>query len=724
MLKRESARDWMKARIAHSLPGRLRLVVPGLEYIQAERRELAAELAGIAGVRRARINVPTAGVLLEYDPKRLDAPAMLERANLVIQKYAMTVYRTRHANRQEEAGELSMPVSTLAKRLVVNAGALTLGNSVFKGSTGTGVIGKFTSMQALASLGLSAPIAKSALDGLKRDLRPNADFLTVTSIVASLLLGNANSALMILALSDLAEMMTAYTIEKTRSSIKQMLSVEDGSVWRVKEDGSLERCPIAEARAGDLVEAHTGEKIAVDGTVHSGSAVVDQSAITGEFVPVERHEGDEVFAGTVVKNGNIRIEARKVGDETVVSRIVGMVEASELKKAPIQRYADRFSNYLVPLNFLLSLTVGLATRNPQKALKMLVIDYSCGIKLSTATAFSAAINSAVKQGILIKGGAYIEQMSEANTVLLDKTGTITEGRPKVVSTQVLVDDMDEKEVLALAMAAEETSSHPLAGVILAYGEEQGVKIPAHTEVVTEVSRGSRTEVEGRTVRVGNLKFMRENGVTARHALPEPGGAIANYVGVDGEIVGVLFAMDSPRENVRRAVNSLRYDGVGDIELLTGDMDAQAALVAELIGADGYQAQLLPEEKAEAVLKLQTHGNGVVMVGDGINDAPALAYADVGISLGGKSTDIAIETRDVVISRDDPRMIYALRRLSRETMRIVQQNFAMVVGINTVGLILGASSGISVMMSALMHNMSTILVVANSLRLMFFPPIDP
>ena len=724
MLKRESARDWMKARIAHSLPGRLRLVVPGLEYIQAERRVLAAELAGIAGVRRARINVPTAGVLLEYDPKRLDAPAMLERANLVIQKYAMAVYRTRHANRQEDSGELSMPVSTLAKRLVVNAGALTLGNFVFKGSTGGGIIGKFTSVQALASLGLSAPIAKSALEGLKRDLRPNADFLTVTSIVASLLLGNANSALMILALSDLAEMMTAYTIEKTRSSIKQMLSVEDGSVWRVKEDGSLERCPIAEARAGDLIEAHTGEKIAVDGTVRSGSAVVDQSAITGEFVPVERHEGDEVFAGTVVKNGNIRIEARKVGDETVVSRIVGMVEASELKKAPIQRYADRFSNYLVPLNFLLSLTVGLATRSPQKALKLLVIDYSCGIKLSTATAFSAAINSAVKQGILIKGGAYIEQMSEANTVLLDKTGTITEGRPKVVSTQVLVDDMDEKEVLALAMAAEETSSHPLAGAILAYGEEQGVKIPAHTDVVTEVSRGSRTEVEGRTVRVGNLKFMRENGVSARHALPEPGGAIANYVGVDDEIVGVLLAMDSPRENVRRAVNSLRYDGVGDIELLTGDMDAQAALVAELIGADGYQAQLLPEEKAEAVLKLQTHGNGVVMVGDGINDAPALAYADVGISLGGKSTDIAIETSDVVISRDDPMMIYALRRLSRETMRIVQQNFAMVVGINTVGLILGASSGISVMMSALMHNMSTILVVANSLRLMFFPPIDP
>ncbi len=723
MLKRESIRDWMKAQIAHSLPGRLRLVVPGLEYIQEERRELARELAGIPGVCKARITVPTGGVLLEYDPRRLDSAVMLEQANLVIQKYAMTVYRSRHAGKTEESAELSMPARTLGKRLAVNIGALALGNFVFKAPPAAGILGKLTNVQALASLGLSLPIARSAMDGIRKDMRPNADFLTVTSIVASLLLGNANSALMILALSDLAEMMTAYTIEKTRSSIKKMLSVEEGNVWKVHPDGSLTRCPIAQTRAGDEIEVHTGEKILVDGVVSAGSAVVDQSAITGEFVPAERHAGDQVFAGTVVKNGNIRIEVSKVGDQTVVSRIVGMVEASELKKAPIQRYADRFSNYLVPLNFLLSLTVGLVTRSPQKALKMLVIDYSCGIKLSTATAFSAAINSAVKQGILIKGGAYIEQMSEANTVLLDKTGTITEGKPKIVSMQLLTDRMDENTVLSLAMAAEETSSHPLAGAILAYGMGKGVEIPAHGEVVTEVSRGSRTTVEGRLVRIGNLKYMRENGVRAQMPLPDPGSAIANYVGVDQEIAGVLFAMDSPRDNVRRTVNSLRYDGVGDIELLTGDMDAQARLVAELIGADGYQAQLLPEQKAEAVLKLQTRGNGVVMVGDGINDAPALAYADVGISLGSKSTDIAIETSDVVISRDDPMTIFEMHRLSRETMRIVKQNFAMVVGINTVGLILGASSNISVMMSALLHNMSTILVVGNSLRLLFFPPID-
>ena len=230
-------------------------------------------------------------------------------------------------------------------------------------------------------------------------------------------------------------------------------------------------------------------------------------------------------------------------------------------------------------------------------------------------------------------------------------------------------------------------------------------------------------MDGKVVRVGNLKYMQENGVRAPKKPVDAQGAIPNYIGVDNRVVAVLFAMDSPRANVRRAINALRYDGVGDLELLTGDMEAQARAVAELVGADGYRAQLLPEQKAEAVLKLQTQGNGVMMVGDGINDAPALAYADVGISLGSKSTDIAMETSDVVINRDDPMMIPELRRLSRATMRIVQQNFAMVIGINTVGLILGAASGISVMMSALLHNMSTILVVANSLRLMVFPPME-
>ena len=723
MIRKEIQDDLMKGRVMHNLPGRLRLAAEGLKYLKDESGEIAGELAHIPGVRRARVTPVTGGLLLEYDESVLDALELAEQADLVLARHAMAALRARHAENGEEPAETPMTTSRLVKRLLVNAGALALGNTVFKAPLVGGRLANFTSLEAIASLGLSAPMIKSAWEGVRRDLRPNADFLTVTSIVASLLLGNAHSALMILALSDLAELMTSYTIEKTRSSIKKMLSADEGEAWKVMPDGKLERKPMNQIAAGDTIAVHTGEKISVDGKVVSGAAVVDQSPITGEFVPVEKRAGDEVFAGTVVKSGNIHVQAAKVGDQTVISRIVGMVEASELKKAPIQRYADKFSNYLVPLNFLLCLSVWLVTKNPQKALKMLVIDYSCGIKLSTATAFSAAINTAVKQGVLIKGGTFIEQMSSANTVLLDKTGTITEGKPRIVSMALLADEMSEKDVLSYAMAAEETSTHPLAGAIMRYGRQIGAEILPHEDVVTEVSRGSRTIAAGRTVRVGNLEYMKENGVSAPRLLPGDTGAIPNYVGVDNQIVAVLYAMDSPRENVRRAINALRYDGVGDIELLTGDMESQARTVAEQVGADGYRAQLLPEQKAEAVLKLQVQGNGVVMVGDGINDAPALAYADVGISMGSKSTDIAMETSDVIINRDDPMMIPELRRLSRATMRIVHQNFALVVAINSVGLILGAASGISVMMSALLHNSSTILVVANSLRLMFMKPKD-
>ena len=681
MIKKEFGKEWMHGTAVSSLKGRLRLNVPGLEFLFEERNEVAQALAKIAGVQRVRVTPRIGSVLLEYDEQRTAASEVLNQTNLVMARYAMSANRVRHS---DEKGESTMTVKRLVGRLAVNAAGFLLGNTVFKGSLFGNKLGIINSIPALCSIGLSAPMVRGAWEGLKKDLRPNADFLTVTSIVASLMLGNGNSALMILALSDIAELMTSYTIEKTRASIKQMLSVETGDVWKVLEDGRLEKTSIDKIQAEDTLEIHSGEKITVDGVVVQGSAVIDQSAITGEFVPAEKHPGDEVFAGTVMKSGNIRVRAARVGDKTVVSRIVKMVESSELKKAPIQRYADQFSNYLVPLNFLLCLVVWLATHNPQKALKMLVIDYSCGIKLSTATAFSAAVNAAVRKGILIKGGAYIEQMSGANTVLLDKTGTITEGKPHIVSMQVVVPDMTEKEVLSMAMAAEETSSHPLASAILAYGRSMGAEIPEHDEIITEVSRGSRTVVDGEVVRVGSLKFMKENHVAAPDGMQINGVGIANYVGVGSRIVGVLYAMDEVRQNVRRAINSLRYEGVGEVQMLTGDMDEQARLVAQEIGADGYRAQLLPEQKADAVLKLQTQGNGVVMVGDGINDAPALAYADVGISMGSKSTDIAMETSDVVINKDDPMTLPALRRLSSETMKIVHQNFAMVIGVNTVG----------------------------------------
>ena len=533
---------------------------------------------------------------------------------------------------------------------------------------------------------------------------------------------------------------------------------EAKEVAKVLRDGKLMEIHVSEVVVGDLVYLQAGDKISADGEIVEGLVKVDQATLNGETKEATKtvNESGEayntkdllnrcyVYRGTVVCSGEAYMEVKVVGDKTLFGELALEVQ-EDTRETPLQVKLAKLAKQISTFGYIgaIAIVVGVFARTllggniPNtfmewvnlsiEAITVAVTIIVCavpeGLPMLTSILLSYQSMRMAKDNVLVHKINGLETAGSLSLLFSDKTGTITEGRPRVTGMTMLTDTMDETEVLSLAMAAEETSTHPLASAILTYGRAHGAKIPPHGEIVTEVSRGSRTEVDGKCIRVGNLKYMKENGVRADVAIPDANGAIPNYVGVGDKIVAVLYAMDNPRANVRRAINALRYDGVGDIELLTGDMAAQAQAVAEMVGVDGYQAQLLPEQKAEAVLKLQTQGNGVVMVGDGINDAPALAYADVGISLGSKSTDIAMETSDVVINRDDPMMIPELRRLARATMRIVQQNFAMVIGINTVGLILGAASGISVLASALMHNMSTILVVANSLRLMVFPPME-
>ncbi|MBF1058357.1 MAG: heavy metal translocating P-type ATPase, partial [Peptostreptococcus sp.] len=465
---------------------------------------------------------------------------------------------------------------------------------------------------------------------------------------------------------------------------------------------------------------HTGEKICVDGEVIDGEAIVDLSSVSGEYMPVIKKKGDKVFAGGLIKNGTITVKAEKVGDDTVISRIIDLVENSATQQAPIQKYADKFSNYLVPLNLLLCGVVYGVTRSTTKALNMLVIDYSCGIKLSTATAFSASINTSVKNGVLIKGGAFIEQLSMTDTVVFDKTGTITEGKPRI--KDVFIEEGNgytERDLVSYACAAEEASSHPLSYCVLEYGKLLGVQIPKHGPIETVVARGTSTEVDGKLVRAGNLKFMTENGIEpSNEAIEFAMSSTPIFVSYGDDFIGVLGAFDKPRKNIKRAINMMRSNGINEVVILTGDMKKQAQEVAAKVNADSFRAELLPEDKANEILKMKSEGTGVIMVGDGINDAPALSYANVGISLGSKSTDVAMETSDLVIHSDDPIMIPRVIDLSHKTMDIVKQNFALVAGINTVGLVLGATSNISVFWSAVMHNMSTILVVGNSCRLLF------
>ncbi len=722
----------LKTSVVHTTPGRIRLNCKALEYLGDITKEIEVELNNMNFIKEATVNVITKNALIFYETEEVTREEIISLFEHIIGKHSLIAYQ----NEREEARlkqSLLEPedesTDKIIRRLVFNGVVIAVSLLTKKGSTFKLIRGsklaRFTTLPALASIYLTAPIAKSGLEGFKDDLKPNADALTTTAIVASLAVGNGLSALTIILLSEIAELMTFYTMAKTRASIKGMINLKDELVWKVEEDGTLKKCRVETIVKGDTVLFQTGEKVSVDGEVIAGEAIIDEAAVTGEYMPDVKTKGSYVYAGGMVENGNIRVITEKTGEDTVVSRIVSMVENAASQKAPIQTYADSFSAYLIPFNFILAGVTYAITKSSSRALNMLVIDYSCGIKLSTATAFSAAINTAVKNGVLIKGGNYIEALSSADTIIFDKTGTLTEGKPEVVDTIIADKRYSERRIIELALAAEETSSHPIATAILSKGRKDGINMIEHGDIITHVARGTETTVEGdRIVRVGNRAFMEENGIDtskiASHVqiLITRGESVV-YVGLDDNLIGVLGIQDKMRSNMKKSINNLRFKELDDIRLLTGDLKEQAKIVANRIGVDSYKGELLPEDKAKTVLKLQSQGSKVIMVGDGINDAPALAYADVGISLGGMSTDVAMETSDVTIQSDNPMMIPTVIGLSKKTMSIVGQNFGFAIGINTLGLIMGATGHLPVLWGAILHNSSTILVVVNSLRLLLF-----
>jgi manganese-transporting P-type ATPase C len=440
-------------------------------------------------------------------------------------------------------------------------------------------------------------------------------------------------------------------------------------------------------------------------------------------MPVRKSAGERVFAGAVVKSGRLTVRAEKVGDETAVARIVHMVEEAAHHKAPIQAFADKFSAMFIPVNFALAVLVYAITRSTTRALNMLIIDYSCGVRLSTATALSAAISTCARQGVLVKGSNYLEMLAEADTLILDKTGTLTEGKPHVMSIAPVDGNTTPRRVIELAAAAEETSTHPMAVAIVGRARRAGWRIPKHSETQVLTARGVQTLVGRSTIRVGGRRFMDENGIDLTPAHDDVARMVRRgenvvYVARDDKLMGVLGIQDALRENMKKALNRLRATGMDDIILLTGDVEQHAEIVATRMHMDRYEAEVLPEDKAQTVLRLQSKGVHVIMVGDGVNDAPALAYADVGMAMGGTRTDIAMEAADITITSDDPLMIPGVIRMAVKTMAVVRQNFGAAIGVNSVGLLLASMGVLPVFWSAVLHNACTVAVVLNSSRLLF------
>ena len=722
----------LACEIVHRLRGRIRIKSKAFKYIgNSLKSEIEKQLLQVRYIENVEISLITGTILIYFEDVSLSDQNLISLIQNTLNSHIFEICKNEKIEKsskyvierklQEESPK------EIVKKILTTAGLLGY-NLFFKSKNTAALTGirRFLNYNTLSTLALAMPVLKNGINSLVKNKRPNADTLSSSAIISSILLGKESAALTIMFLEEVSELLTVYTMEKTRGAIKDMLSVGENYVWKEISEDNVKRVPIEEIQKDDIIVVQTGEKISVDGKIIRGEALIDQSSITGEYMPIKKSIGEDVYAGTIVKNGNISIIAEKVGDDRTVSRIIKLVEDANSNKADIQNYADTFSAQLIPLNFILAGIVYASTRSITKAMSMLVIDYSCGIRLSTAVAFSAAINTAAKNGILVKGSNFIEELSKAETVIFDKTGTITEGKPKVQSIEVFDNSISENEMIGLAGAAEEQSSHPLAIAIMSEIKDRGIEIPKHNKIKTVVSRGVETKVgkgkEAKTIRVGSKKYMLENNIDLTLATEAERGIISRseiglYVAQDEKIIGLIGVSDPPRENIKKAINRLRNYGVDDIVLLTGDLRQQAETIASRMSIDRYESELLPEDKAKNILKFQSKGSNVIMIGDGVNDAPALSYANVGVALGSTRTDVAMEAADITITQDNPLLVPGVIGLSKNTVKTIKENFAMVIGLNTFALVLGATGILAPIYASVLHNSTTILVVMNSLKLL-------
>jgi heavy metal translocating P-type ATPase len=560
------------------------------------------------------------------------------------------------------------------------------------------------------------PLVKTGIRELVRERRIGTEVFVTAATTIAMLGGEyvAGSVLMVIIL--IAEFIAELNTDRARTSIKALI----GSVPQtalVRRDGGEKEVPVAEIRPGEVVIVRAGEKIPVDGEVRAGKASVNQAPITGESMPLEKSSGATVFAGTVVELGAIDVETQMVGGDTMYSRIIALVESAEEQKAPVQKLADRVASWLIPAVFVFLLAVYLVTRDLRMVITLLVFTSPAELGLATPLVIIAAVARAARSGILVKGGIVLEQLAKADVIAFDKTGTLTFGKPEVVRVELLDPALNEGRLLLFAASVERRSSHPLAGAIVRFAQERGANLvePGEFEVIS--GRGVRAVVEGARVLVGNAAFLSESGIELPPAT-DAGGQSKVYVARDGRLGGVLYLADRVRPDVKAALAALRTTGIKRLVMLTGDNEAVARRIGGELGIDEVFADLLPEEKLRTIERLQREGHRVAMIGDGINDAPALAQADVGIAMGVVGTQAAIEASDVALMTDDIGKVVEARAIAARAYRTIKENLIFGVGVvHVLGITAALLRLIGPIEAAVIHLGPDVLVFVNSVKLL-------
>jgi Cd2+/Zn2+-exporting ATPase len=566
------------------------------------------------------------------------------------------------------------------------------------------------------------PIAKWAWWGVKEH-EINADQLVVIALVASILGGEYIAGAVVAFIMIFGGLLEELTTHKMRLSISDLLDLTPPKVTR-RKDGGDEVVGLSEISTEDIVLVRPGERIPVDGKIQSGNGVINEAPITGESVPVDKSVDDEVFAGTLLDTGALTIETTKVGDDTVLGRIVKLVEEAEGNEAPVQRLADKYAKYFTPLIIFIAIAVWIISGDYHRALTIVIVACPCGFVLATPTAVMAGMANGARRGILVKGGKYLEALGKAQVVAFDKTGTLTYGKPELAEI-ILLNGLNEDKFMRLAATAEKLSEHPLGRTVYNEAVRRGLDTPDPDFFQVHVGKGVCARVDGRHITVGNPEFLEEHNVppiteseTHYQNLGKLGQTVLS-VAVDGVMSGLIAVADRPRDKAQAAVQAIKDQGVERVVMLTGDNARVADSIANQVGIDQAYAGQLPEDKLNKVLSFVDSGKTTVMIGDGINDAPALASATVGIAMGAAGTDVAIATADVALMADDLNKVAEAMALSKLVLKTIQQNIIwFAILFNFVGVALASMGNINPIGGAIMHNIGSIAVVLNSSRLIF------
>lgn len=572
---------------------------------------------------------------------------------------------------------------------------------------------------------------RDGISSLVNERRIDVDLLMVMAAVAAASIGEWIEGGILLFLFSLSNALQFYAMDRTRRAITALMSMRPQEALLKKDDGHTELVPIDALHVGDVIIVRPGELVPIDGVIVSGTSTLDQASITGESIPVAKGEGDEVFGGTINQNGVLEVRMTKLPEETVIAKIIRMVEEAQSEEAPTQRRIDTIEQYYAVGVIVLTILTGAIpimlgydrADSIYRAITLMVVASPCAVAMAVPAPVVASIARAARAGILFKGGVHIENMAEVKVVAFDKTGTLTEGKPKVADV-IPLGGRDRSEVLNLAASVEIHSEHPLANAIIECASHEGIDLvePSGTQAIP--GHGIVADIAGEQVWVGNARLLQQrvdpeqfDDVVSQGNQLEDEGKTVMYVGQSAQVIGIISVTDRLRPGVEQTIRGLKDRGVEKIVMLTGDNRQVAEAIGKQVGVDEVYAQLLPDQKAEIVSQLRESIGPIAMVGDGVNDAPALARATIGVAMGAAGTDVALETADVVLMSNDLSKINQAVALCRKSKSVIWQNIIFSLAVIAVLALLVLTKGIILAAGVIGHEGSTILVIFNSLRLL-------